>query len=251
MNGEFGADKPLAMDDRHWRDLAPDRLRKMQAAGAEILKCYHVLTKVNANVVGELLKTADTFFEWDHYPKGDVYDRDTHAQYYYHAHRGVDNEHGHFHTFMRRKGIPAEIQPLADQGSAKVPEGDDILSHLIAISMVPAGYPFILFSTNRWVTGENWFKASDVVSMLDHFEIDHAWPSWPTNRWISAMIILFRPQIVALLEERDRVVAEWAEKHPDRDVYEDRSLEITSYMPVSVEEQIARINQELSSRAAA
>ena len=250
MSAEFEMVEPLVLDERYWRELTRDQLQAMQAAGTEVQKCYHVLTKVSANVVGELLKTAEAFYEWDHYPKGDVYDRDTHAQYYYHAHRGVDNEHGHFHTFLRRKGIPADIRPTPDQGPAKVPEGDDVLSHLIAISMEPAGYPFSLFSTNRWVTGENWFAADDVVAMLDYFEIDHAWPSWPTNRWISAMMVLFRPQVIALLEERDRVVADWQERHPDRDVYEDRQLEITSIMPVSVEDQIARVGRELESRAA-
>ncbi|MCH7600783.1 MAG: hypothetical protein IH973_13595, partial [Myxococcales bacterium] len=35
--------------------------------------------------------------EWDHYPKGDIYDHGSHSQYFYHAHptelRG--GEHGH------------------------------------------------------------------------------------------------------------------------------------------------------------
>ena len=251
MSDVFAGAIKTELQAHHWAALDRDRLEAMRAAGEEVLTCYRVLTKVSANIVGELLKTEETFYEWDHYPNGDVYDRDTHGQYYYHAHRGNENEHGHFHTFLRRKGIPNHIQPHPDQGDATVPQGEDVLSHIIAISMDPEGYPFGLFSTNRWVTGENWFKASDVTSMLDHFEIDHAWPSWPTNRWISAMMILFRPQITALLEDRDQSIANWQQKHSDRDVYEDRDLEITSVIPISVEDQIARIDQELSQRAAA
>ncbi|WP_446730895.1 DUF6969 family protein [Pseudomonas sp. SST3] len=32
-----------------------------------------------------------------------VYDRDSHAQYYYHAHREGGVGHGHFHTFIRAR----------------------------------------------------------------------------------------------------------------------------------------------------
>ena len=33
--------------------------------------------------------------------------------------------------------------------------------------------------------------------------IDHARPSWPANRWITALMRMFRPQIVELLHARD------------------------------------------------
>src|SRR3546814_14192456 len=66
------------------------------------------------NLVGELLKNNGTFYEWDHYPPGDVYDHETHGQYYYHAHAAdqrFDGEHGHFHTFVRPKGMPPGVRP--------------------------------------------------------------------------------------------------------------------------------------------
>ncbi|GBD41698.1 hypothetical protein HRbin39_01082 [bacterium HR39] len=84
--------------------------------------------------------------------------------------------------------------------------------------------------------------------MLDRFEIDHAWPSWPTNRWLGAMVRLFRPQIARLLIERDRAVEAWQRRHPDRDVYEDRELEVTSILPVSIDDQIRRIEERLGLR---
>lgn len=59
-----------------------------------------------------------------------VYDRDSQAQYYYHAHREGDLEHGHFHTFIRA------------------------IAQLIAVSMDAWGQPIGLFVGNRWVTGE-------------------------------------------------------------------------------------------------
>ena len=103
------------------------------------------------------------------------------------------------------------------------------------------GFPIGMFSTNRWVTAENWFAADDVIAMLDRFVIDHAFPSWPVNRWITAMVVLFRPTIEALLRERDAALRAWQTKHPQRDVFEDRELEIMSQARISIDDQIAAV----------
>ncbi len=231
--------------------LESEQLERMAAAGQQVVEIYRVLAKTGDNVVGELLRGYDTFFEWDHYPKGDVYDRETHSQYYYHAHAAdqrFPGEHGHFHTFVRPKGMPPGIKPADIPGRPVPKDPNDELSHLIAVAMTPAGFPFRLFSTNRWVTGESWYRAEDVAVLLDCFDIDHARPSWPTNRWISALLALFRPQIVELLQHRDRAVEGWAKEHPGADVFEDRDLEITSYMEISVEDQVRAVGQALLKR---
>jgi hypothetical protein len=228
--------------------LANARLEDMAAAGGEVLEIYRLLRKSGDNVVGEVLRGQGEFYEWDHYPKGDVYDPETHSQYYYHAHpaelRG--GEHGHFHTFLRPKGMPPAIEPapLADYAP---PAGDnDALSHLIGISMDPHGFPIRLFSTNRWVTGEVWYAADDVIAMLDRFDMDLAAPSLPANIWITAMVRLFRPEIEALVRDRDRALAAWQQRKPEVNVYEDRDLEITSLLDISVEGQIDRVNDALA-----
>jgi len=216
---------------------SPDR-RRLLTAGAEVLECYRVLRKAGLNVVGEVLKGQGQFVEFDHYPADDVFDEETAGQYYYHAHRG--GEHGHFHTFLRARGMPSGISPAPyPQATEAWPVGDDALSHLIAISMDAYGYPVGLFATNRWVTGETWYASDDVIAMLDRFRIDHAFPSWPVNRWISAMLVLFRPHIEHLLHHRDRVISAWQHAHPANDVFEDRELEVTGYLPVSVDEWLA------------
>ena len=229
-------------------DLPTERLEDMAAAGAEVLEVYRLLRKSGDNVVGEVLRGQGEFYEWDHFPKGDVYDPETHSQYYYHAHpaelRG--GEHGHFHTFLRPKGMPSTIAPapLADYAP---PEGDnDALSHLIGISMDQYGYPIRLFSTNRWVTGEVWYAANDVIGMLDLFNMDLAYPSLPANIWITGMLRLFRPDIEELVRARDQKVAARQQHSPDTNVYEDRDLEITSFLDISVEGQIGRINEALA-----
>ena len=226
--------------------LPHERLEAMLAAGDEILECYRVLGKAGLNIVGEVLKGQGTFYEYDHYPKGDVYDEENASQYYYHAHREEQNEHGHFHTFLRAGGIPDAVKPVPYDGDEPWPTGDEALSHLICISMDPRGFPIGLFATNRWVTAEAWYRATDVIDMVDHFRIDHAYPSWPTNRWITAMMTLFKPQIAALLEHRDVVVAAWVRDHPDVDVFEDRDLEVTGWLDISVDDQLRQVRAALA-----
>ena len=232
-------------------DLSTDELERLAEAGHEVVEAHRVLAKTGDNIVGELLRGHETFYEWDHYPPGDVYDRQTHGQYYYHAHpleERFEREHGHFHTFLRPRGMPAGIAPQPVRGYKAPKDPDDALSHLIAIAMDPAGLPFRLFTVNRWVTGEVWYKADDVSRMLDLFKIDHAQPSWPVNRWITGMIGLFKPQILELLQARDRAVAAWARKDNTIDVYEDRTLEVTSYLDISVEDQVRTVARLLLDR---
>ena len=112
--------------------------------------------------------------------------------------------------------------------------------------MDPKGFPIGLFSVNRWVTGEAWYTADDVIGMIDRFHIDHANPSWPSNIWVSAMLRLYLPQIIELVRKRDVTVADWRRKYPDRDVYEDRELELTSQMAISVDKQIAGVRAALA-----
>ena len=203
-------------------------LEAMAAAGAEILECGRVLARSGDTVLGEVLRGASGVSEWAHYPEGDVYDPLTHAQYFYHAHppgQRMTGEHGHFHTFLRPRGMPPGVRPLmmpelaiadapaAPAGPAVPPapqpnQGveNDALSHLIAIAVDAEGVPLRLFTTNRWVTGETWYAAADTVAMLDRFVVDLARPSWPLNRWISALFRLFRPQMAALLHARDDAV---------------------------------------------
>jgi len=227
--------------------LPQQELRRMLAAGEKVLECVRVLRNTSDNIVGELLHDTETFYEWNHYPDGDVFDPRSNAQYYYHAHPKDQRpgEHGHFHTFLRPKGMPPGIEPAAVP-DFEPPQGEnDALSHLVAISCDKGGDPIKLFTTNRWVTGEVWYAAADVRRMLSYFVIDHVRPSWAVNLWLSNMLILFQPQIRALIEGRDRVVEEWVAAHPGSNVYEDRDLEVTTELAISVPDHIAAVRDAL------
>jgi hypothetical protein len=223
-------------------------LEAMLAAGKEVRENARILARTGDNPVGELLRGHDGFTEWTHYPAGDVADPVTHAVYYYHAHptSPARGEHGHFHTFLRASGMPPGVRPAPVEGLARSEIAGEAMSHLVAIAMDSFGVPIRLFATNRWVTGEVWYAGPDVVAMLDRFVIAQARPSWPVNRWIGAMLRLFRPQIEALVAKRDAGVAAWRESRPERNALEDRELEIVSEVAIDVERQIAAVRAALA-----
>ncbi len=199
-----------------------------------------------------------------HYPPGDVCDPRSHAQYFYHAHPpdpAGPHEHGHFHTFLRARGMPAGVRPLvlpelaiagtpAAPDAPSAPEGQDgdTWSHLVAIAMDAGGTPLRLFTTNRWVTGETWHRAADVIAMLDRFVIAPAGPAPLLNRWITAMIGLFRPEIATLLELRDKTVMDWRMRRRGKvHVFEHRKLEITSALDIDLARHLSGIEAALAS----
>lgn len=193
------------------------------------------LNRGGLNVVGEILKGQGTFYEMNHYPENDVFDDQSHAQYYYHAHR--EAEHGHFHTFVRRAAIPSHIKPAPHfQRSEPLPKVDDEIAHLICISMNADGVPIGLFAVNRWVTDESWYSAEDTIQLIDKFKVDHANPNLAVNQWLTNFLHLYKPQIESLLFHRDQVIEAWQKKHTDKDVLEDRALEVTGYIPIDVQQ---------------
>jgi hypothetical protein len=240
-------------------------LEAMAAAGGEVLDCRRALARAGGTVLSEALGEAPAAVEWSHYPSGDVYDPLSHAQYFYHVHPPAPRtagEHGHFHTFLRPRGMPLGTRPLimpelaiADAPAAPVappaPQpnqgaDNDEFSHLAAISLDAAGEPVRLFTTNRWVTGETWYAAADVVAMLDRFTVDLDRPSRALNRWITALFTLFRPQLIELVRARDEAVMSFRRRRRGKvHVFEDRRLEITSSIAVDVDEQIRRIAHAL------
>lgn len=233
-------------------EIGRDGLEDMVAAGEEVMEIERILAKTEDNVVGELLKGQGTFYEWNHYPDGDVYDADTGSQFFYHAHPADERigEHGHFHTFLRPVGMPTGVRPASLPDLQLPKDENDALSHLIGISMDSWGKATRLFTTNRWVTGEVWYGAKDVIAMAALFEIGHSQPSWPVNRWLNTLFRLYLPDIVALVRERDTTMGAWENQPlpideetgaPVSSVFENRQLEVTSYLKISVPDRLATV----------
>jgi hypothetical protein len=238
--------------------VSPSEVAPMQAAAAVVAACRNALAASGGDILGETAAGEETFADWRHYPAGEVYDPKSHAQYFYHTHPAVDQvvrEHGHFHTFLRAEGMPPGVTPLvlpetAVADAARPPPqaaplkhgARDEVSHLVAIALDPYGEPIRLFTTNRWVTGETWYRAEDVILMLERFTVGEVGRSAVLNRWVSAILALFRPQIVALLTQRDATVMAWRRRRRTN-VLEDPRLEITSSIDVDLSAQLAFLDR--------
>ena len=230
--------------------------REREAAAVAILReCRQVLTARGSTILREVTEGADDIAAWQRYPAGEVYDPANHAQYFYHCHAAPAGsapgaEHGHFHLFLRAEGIPAGITPLVlpelAVANAPVPpqsaplkrgERDEVV-HLVALALDWRGEPVRLFTTNRWVTGETWYCADDVIRMLDRFQVSGDMPSAVLNGWVGAMVQLFQPEIAVLLRNRDKAVTEWRWRRRNN-VFEDPRLEITSSFAIDLDARLA------------
>jgi hypothetical protein len=228
----------------------------MERAAAVIHDCRERLAAKKCGILGELAPGSGAFDAWRHYPLGEVYDSVSHAQYFYHVHSPnarLPREHGHFHTFLRAEGMPSGVAPLvlpeAAVAAALPPQaaparrgGRHEVSHLVALSLDGRGEPIRLFTTNRWVTGETWYRADDVVAMLDRFALAAAGSSPLCDRWLVAVIELFRPQIGVLLRQRDATVMAWRRRRRAL-VFEDPRLEITSSLEIDFGAQLAFLDR--------
>jgi hypothetical protein len=236
----------------------------MAAAAEVVSECRRELAARSRNVISELTAGELTLAEWRHYPMGEAYDPKSHAQYFYHSHPASERpprEHGHFHTFLRAEGMPAGVVPLllpeiavanvevSPPQAAPLKRGTkEEVSHIVAIAVDAQGEPIRLFTTNRWVTGETWYCADDVILMLERFAVEEAEPSATVNRWVGAMLRLFHPQIAALIRARDNMVMA-RRRRRRRHVFEDLTLEITSTLDISLDPHLAFLERARSQLA--
>ena len=237
------------------------------SAAAVVRGCRSELAGRGSNVLREALGCAGEADNWRHYPPGDGYDLISHAQYFFHRHPSAAErqaEQGHFHLFLRAEGMPAGVQPLLLPEAAIAKEhlptppqaapskrgARDEVSHLVAIAVDAAGEPVRLFTTNRWVTGETWYRAEDVVRMLDRFSLDAAEPSNFVNFWLTALVRLYQPEIAMLLRERDRMVMDPIRRRRRTDIFEDPKLEITSSLDIDLDARLAAVDRFAAERTA-
>jgi hypothetical protein len=246
--------------DRHMTSAEADG---REAADGIVAACRRALAAQPGGIFAALAAVPGAVVDWQHYPAGDVYDPHSHAQYFYHAHPAgsrAAGEHGHFHTFLRAEGMPPGVAPLvlpetALPGVAPPPQaaplkrgGGDEVSHLVAVVLDHRGDPIRLFTTNRWVTGETWYRADDVIPMLDRFALDNAGGPTLVNAWLGAVLRLYRPQIALLLRTRDRTIMNWRRRRRSN-VFEDVRIEVTSSLDIDLDERLAAVDLLRQDRA--
>lgn len=169
------------------------------------------------------LAGAAQFETWRHYPAGDLRDRTHGTQCYYHAHgsrRSRAQEHGHFHLFVR-----------AADGQG--------FHHLAALSLDALGRPLRWFTTNRWVTGERFVEAAQLLPRLAEFRLEARGRLAPLARWLQALVRLYEPQLTTLLQRRDAMLARAARRQGWEAAFEDRRLDVLSQATIDLPARVA------------
>ena len=186
-----------------------------EQALAEIAFCEAVLAKGGLNVLSELFLGVAEITAWDHYPPGDVYDPASQAQWYYHCHPASEGaiEHGHFHCFVRPEGQEGPVH------------------HLVAVGVDAGGRLLRLFTVNQWVVGDDWADAETTSGLVSRFDMQMPRPSYLINRWLTAILVAYEPQIAVLLQQRDAALGAFSAGGPDP--REDRSREVLSEFAVT------------------
>lgn len=146
---------------------------------------------------------------WAHYPDDDARDGETGSRWYYHVHAPGERdpaEHGHFHLFLHRTQLEATAAVLAAPA-----EGEDAqahVTHIAGLSVDHSGVPLAWFATNRWVTDEFLYPADTMIAHIDRYNVDATPEDDLVNRFLTAMVALYRTELADLLRTRDTALAE-------------------------------------------
>ena len=177
---------------------------------------------------------------WKHYPPKDARDKFCKSRWYYHVHAPGDrdeDEHGHFHLFLHRTQLPEGLEPkvwppLREDAKAHV-------THLIALSIDTMGIPRSWFTVNRYVTNEFLYPAETMIEHLPDFNVDHTAQDDCVNRFVTAMVALYREEIAELLQERDTRQAELFSEHGDAGYEKASGAEVLSSIPIDLDAKIS------------
>jgi len=223
-------------------------LRLLAGAGDAMIRAEKSLAKAGHNLVERMVRADSVPTPWQHYPETDVFDYETASQYYFHAHddlsEELSREIGHFHLFLREEALPMDAEAVRTIGT-----NDSCIAHVVAISMDRRGRPLELFTTNGWVTTEDFYEADDLIRALPRFGLDLTEPCLAVNHWLTAAFRFFRPQIEGLIRHRDEVLTPKAAKIGWEAALEDREMEVIGRTPVSIEKQMHEIIAALATKS--
>lgn len=179
---------------------------------------------------------------WTHYPKKDARSASCKSRWYYHVHAPGsrdEDEHGHFHLFLHRTQLPDGLEP-----KVWPPQREDAkahVTHLIGLSINKVGIPRSWFSVNRFVTNEFLYPADVMIEHLPDFNVDDTKEDDLVNRFVTAMVALYRDEIAELLRERDAKQAELVAEHGDAGYEKASGVEVLSQIPIDLDEKLSSL----------
>ncbi len=180
---------------------------------------------------------------WTHYPLKDARDKFCKSRWYYHVHAPGDrdeDEHGHFHLFLHRTQLPEGLEP-----KVWPPQREDAkahVTHLIALSINTLGIPRSWFTVNRYVTNEFLYPADTMIAHLDDFDVDHTAEDDCVNRFVTAMVALYKDEIAELLRTRDEQHEALVAEHGDKAYEKASGAEVLSSIPIDLDAKIGSMD---------
>ena len=179
----------------------------------------------------------DEIHHWQHYPENDARDAVTRSRWYYHVHPPGDRdpaEHGHFHLFLHRSQLADPTATLARPALGE--NAPAHVTHIAGLSIAHDGVPLGWFATNRWVTDEFLYPAEIMVAHLPHYNVDATAEDDLVNRFLTAMVALYRAELGELLHVRDRRQAELNAQGGPAALERDNA--VLAFMPIDLDEKI-------------
>jgi len=209
---------------RHWRSALRTQIASTLADAQASVAAFAEVTAARGSLIQSWVAGQEVL-EYAHYPSDDVVDVRHGSQFYYHAHRDGDQEHGHLHLFWHAtaSGRRRYFQPGKPRWNRTEP------THLFAISLDARGMPVALFTVNQWVTDGHWLDANTTLACVDRFVMDNVEGHEASCRWLTGFVRLYRPLIQELLIRRDQRMARRSDL---AQALHDHRLEVLSQQPI-------------------
>ncbi len=226
---------------RHWRHASAQSFDAALQGARDSVSAFADTTAASGSLLQSWIAGSEVI-EFDHYPPNDVVDLRHGSQFYYHAHRDGDLEHGHLHLFCHAtaSGRRRYLRPGQARWVRTAP------SHLFAISLDARGLPVALFTVNRWVTDGHWFDAATTMAFVDRFVVDAVKGHEHSCRWLTGFVRLYRPLIAELLDKRDRRLA----RRPDLEAaLDEHRLEVLSLAHIDWAADLDALEEQADARA--
>jgi hypothetical protein len=183
------------------------------SAGRRLLDLLQALDRRGVTVI-DLVRGGQPLEPWRLYPgESGIFDRRTRCQFYFHAHPDSAHEAGHFHT----------VRLFSDH-----------TAHLVAISMDKDGWPQALFTVNLWATGDTDESPERLKQFARQFHVNERRGPNEVVTFVNLVYRTFLPEIEYLQETKARTLAGYHETHPERDPFEDRTLEVLSRVEIDL-----------------
>ena len=209
---------------RHWRSATDAQLERILRSARSSVSAFADATAASGSLLQSWIAGREVV-EFDHYPPDDVIDTRSGSQFYYHAHRDGDVEHGHLHLFSHAtaSGRRRYLRPGKKRWTRTEP------SHLFAISLGARGLPVGIFTVNQWVTDGHWFDAATTMEGVERFAMSEIEGYEDSCRWLTGFVHLYLPLIEDLLRRRDQRLARRVDLGQ---ALQDRRLEVLSMIPI-------------------